>query len=178
MLEKSMRLITSIASSNLLVRRNASGYHNIMTSFSPFMSLALDLAKRAQDAGEVPVGAVVVKDGDVIGKGENRTRRDNDPTAHAEVIAIRSAALALGNFRLENCDLYVTLEPCAMCAGAIAEARIERLYFGADDPKSGGTFHGAKVFSHPQCHHKPDIYDGIAEQDARALLEAFFKARR
>ncbi len=142
------------------------------------MARAIELARCAGDAGEVPIGAVVTRDGIVIGEGENRNRRDSDPSAHAEIVAIRAAAGATGDFRLSGCNLYVTLEPCAMCAGAISLARIERLYYGAEDPKGGGVAHGARVFSHPQCHHRPEIYGGIGETEAAALLTAFFAARR
>lgn len=145
---------------------------------SPFMERALDLARGAQDAGEVPIGAVVVKNGTIIGEGNNRTRRDYDPTAHAEIVAIRAAAAASGNDRLMDCDLWVTLEPCAMCAGAIAHARIARLYYGASDPKGGGVDHGARVFTHPTCHHRPEVFDGIGAQEAGDMLRTFFAARR
>ena len=144
----------------------------------PAMARALELARAAAEAGEVPVGAVVTRGGVIIGEGENRNRRDNDPTAHAEMVAIRAAAARLGDFRLTGCDLHVTLEPCAMCAGAIAHARIERLYYGAADPKSGGVEHGARVFARPQCHHRPEIYAGLGEREAAALLTAFFAERR
>lgn len=143
------------------------------------MDHALDQARQAAARGEVPVGAVVLDDrGDILAGAGNRTLADQDPTAHAEMLAIRQACLAIGSERLINCDLYVTLEPCAMCAGAIAHARIRRLYFGAADPKSGGVDHGARVFSHPQCHHRPEIYGGIGEAAASALLRDFFAARR
>lgn len=142
------------------------------------MQRALELARAAEEAGEVPIGAVVVRDGRIIGEGNNRTRRDNDPTAHAEIVAMREAARALGNDRLTDCDLWVTLEPCPMCAGAIAHARIARLYYGADDPKGGGVAHGARVFSHPTCHHRPEIFEGLAADQAGAMLRAFFAARR
>lgn len=142
------------------------------------MARALVLAREAQAADEVPIGAVVVQAGQIIGEGQNRTRRDRDPTAHAEIVAIRAAAQALGNDRLTDCDLWVTLEPCAMCAGAIAHARIGRLYYGASDPKGGGVEHGARVFTHPTCHHRPDIYEGMGADDASQLLRAFFEARR
>lgn len=146
--------------------------------FTSFMDAALELARDAARCGEVPVGAVVVREGEIVGRGQNRTRRGADPTAHAEIEAIRDAAARLGSERLEGCDLYVTLEPCAMCAGAISHARIRRLYFAATDPKSGGVLHGARVFTHPQCHHVPEIYDGIGEEAAAALLKEFFAARR
>jgi tRNA(adenine34) deaminase len=142
------------------------------------MKHALMLAKMAAEAGDVPVGAVIVKDGIIIAQAANMMRQRADPTAHAEMDAIRAAALALGNERLDGCDLWVTLEPCAMCAGAIAHARIARLYYGASDPKSGGVAHGARVFAHPTCHHRPDVYDGIGEAEAAAQLRAFFKVRR
>ncbi|WP_299412331.1 nucleoside deaminase [uncultured Sulfitobacter sp.] len=148
-------------------------------AFRSFMELALEEARKAAARGEVPVGAVVVSPhGEVIGSGGNRTRADNDPTAHAEVLAIRGACAHLGAERLSGCALYVTLEPCAMCAGAISAARIGRLYYGAADPKSGGVAQGARVFAHPQCHHAPEVFDGIAEREAAALLTEFFSARR
>src|SRR6188508_2033499 len=144
----------------------------------PPMARALELAQAAARAGEVPVGAVVVKDGVVIGEGHNAPRGLADPTAHAEILALRSAAKVLGNERLDGCELWVTLEPCAMCAGAIAHARIARLYYGAADPKGGAVEHGARVFEQPQCLHRPEVYPGIGEQSAAALLRAFFEARR
>lgn len=148
-------------------------------TFRSYMDLALTEARAAEAQGEVPVGAVVVSPaGEVIGRGGNRTRRDNDPTAHAEIVAMRMACAALGQERLTGCDLYVTLEPCPMCAGAISNARIARLYYGAQDLKSGGTLHGAKVFTHPQCHHAPEVYDGIGAGEAEALLKAFFAGKR
>ena len=142
------------------------------------MSQALTEARAAAQRGEVPVGAVVMQGRRRIAAAGNRTRELRDPTAHAEMLAIRAACAALGQERLTGCDLYVTLEPCAMCAQAIAHARIARLYFGACDPKSGGVLAGARVFSHPQCHHVPEVYDGIAEADCAALLRGFFEARR
>ena len=148
-------------------------------SFTSYMDLALDEARAAAGRGEVPVGAVLVApDGTVLARAGNRTRQDADPTAHAEMLAIRAAAQRLGSERLTGCDLYVTLEPCPMCAAAISFARIRRLYYGAADPKSGGTAHGARVFSHPQCHHEPEVYDGIGAAAAEALLQDFFRARR
>ncbi len=144
----------------------------------PAMARALELARAAAEAGEVPIGAVVTHGGVIIGEGQNRNRRDNDPTAHAEMVAIRAAAARLGDFRLTGCDLYVTLEPCPMCAGAIAHARIGRLYYGAADPKGGGVEHGARVFAQPQCHHRPEVYAGLGEREAAALLTAFFAGRR
>lgn len=146
--------------------------------FRSFMEEALAEARAAALRGEVPVGAVIVQAGAVIAAEGNRTRELADPTAHAEVLAIRAACRALGLERLTGCDLYVTLEPCAMCAGAISSARIARLYYGAGDPKSGGVAHGARVFGHPQAHHVPEVYDGIAEGEAAALLQGFFAARR
>lgn len=150
---------------------------------SPFplpypMRRALDLARAAEAAGEVPIGAVVTKDGAIIGEGENRNRRDKDPTAHAEIVAMRAAARHLGDFRLTDCDLWVTLEPCPMCAGAISHARIARLYYAAADPKGGAIEQGPRLFAQPQCLHRPDVYGGMAEAEASALLRAFFAARR
>ena len=150
-----------------------------MTQFTSYMDIALEEAERAALLGEVPVGAVIVsKAGDVIARAGNRTREINDPTAHAEVLAIRSACKALGQERLMGCDLYVTLEPCPMCAAAISNARVARLYYGASDPKSGGVAQGAKVFSHPQCHHAPEVYDGIAEVECAEVLKVFFEGLR
>ena len=128
--------------------------------------------------GEVPVGAVVIRDGRILGEGHNAPRRSHDPTAHAEIVAIREAAWSLGSERLIGCDLFVTLEPCAMCAGAIAHARIARLYYGAPDPKGGAVEHGARVFAHPQALHRPEIYAGISEGEAADLLREFFRQRR
>ncbi|HYD12511.1 MAG TPA: nucleoside deaminase [Allosphingosinicella sp.] len=142
------------------------------------MRLALDEARAAAGAGEVPVGAVVTREGAVLGRGRNRMRADNDPTAHAEVVAMRAAAQALGDWRLDGCDLWVTLEPCAMCAGAIALARLSRLYFGAGDPKGGAVLHGPRLFTQPTCHHAPEVYPGIGEAEAGALLRDFFRERR
>lgn len=142
------------------------------------MRRALDAARAAAAAGEVPVGAVVMLAGEVIAVEANAPRRLHDPTAHAEMLAIRAAARQLGRDRLDGCDLWVTLEPCAMCAGAIAHARITRLFYGAADPKGGGVEHGARVFSHPTCHHRPELFSGIGEQEAGAILRAFFAARR
>ena len=142
------------------------------------MARALALAREAAAEGEVPIGAVVVKDGAVIGEGRNAPRGDHDPTAHAEIAAIRAAAAALGNERLTGCELYVTLEPCAMCAGAIAHARIARLHYGAPDPKGGAVEHGARVFDHPQTLHRPEVVAGIGERAAAELLRDFFRARR
>ncbi|NVD44517.1 tRNA adenosine(34) deaminase TadA [Qipengyuania atrilutea] len=142
------------------------------------MREALALARRAAEAGEVPVGAVVVKGGAIVGRGHNRPRQAHDPTAHAEIEAIRAAARALGNERLEGCDLWVTLEPCVMCAGAIAHARIARLYYAASDRKGGAVEHGARVFDQPQTLHRPEVYSGMGEEDAAKLLRRFFKERR
>lgn len=142
------------------------------------MDAALDQARMAAARGEVPIGAVVVKDGAIIAAAGNRTRELCDPTAHAEVLAIRAACQIAGSERLPGHDLYVTLEPCPICAGTISAARIARLYYAAADPKSGGTLHGARVFSHPQCHHAPEIYDGINAAEAEALLKTFFADRR
>jgi tRNA(adenine34) deaminase len=142
------------------------------------MRAALDEARAAAAAGEVPVAAVVSRGGAVIATGRNRMRELNDPTAHAEMVAMRAAAAALGAPRLDGCDLWVTLEPCAMCAGAVALARIARLYFAAADPKGGAVLHGPRLFSQPTCHHAPEIYGGIGESEAGALLRAFFRERR
>jgi len=146
--------------------------------FRSFMALALDEARAAAARGEVPVGAVVVTGGVVVARAGNRTRELADPTAHAEMLAIREACRRLGSERLTGHDLYVTLEPCPMCAAAISAARVGRLYYGAADPKSGGVAVGARVFSHPQCHHVPEVYEGIAAGEAEALLKGFFAARR
>ena len=142
------------------------------------MRLALDEARAAAAAGEVPVGAIVVRDGAVLGTGRNRMRTDNDPTAHAEMVALRAAAAALGDWRLDRCDLWVTLEPCAMCAGAIALARVSRLYFGAGDPKGGAVLHGPRLFTQPTCHHAPEVWPGIGEAEAGEMLRGFFRERR
>lgn len=146
--------------------------------FTEPMRLALDEARAAAAAGEVPVGAVVVREGEVIARGRNRMRTDSDPTAHAEMVALRAAASALGTSRLDGCDLWVTLEPCAMCAGAMVLARISRLYFAASDPKGGAVVNGPRLFSQPTCHHAPEIYSGMAEEESGALLRAFFEDRR
>lgn len=142
------------------------------------MRLALEQASAGAAAGEVPVGAVVVRDGLVIAAAHNAPRRLRDPSAHAEMLAIRAAAQALGNERLDGCDLYVTLEPCAMCAGAIVHARIARLYYAAADPKGGAVDHGARIFAQPQCLHRPEVYSGIGEEEAASLLRSFFAERR
>jgi len=143
------------------------------------MDEALALAEAAAAAGEVPVGAVVTgPDGKVIAGAHNRVVTDHDPTAHAEMLAIREAARMLGSERLEGCDLYVTLEPCAMCAQAIAFARLRRVYYGASDPKGGGVAHGARIFAQKTTHHRPDVYDGIGEARAAKILKDFFRDRR
>lgn len=143
------------------------------------MDLALAEARAAERRGEVPIGAVVMSPtGEAIARAGNRTLELKDPTAHAELLAIREACAALGSERLTGCDLYVTLEPCPMCAAAISFARIRRLYYGAADEKGGGVDHGPRIFSHPTCHHRPDVYGGIGESDAAAMLRAFFAARR
>ena len=142
------------------------------------MDLALDEARAAAARGEVPVGAVILRDGAVLARAGNRTRELCDPTAHAELLAIRDACAAAGSQRLAGCDLHVTLEPCAMCAAAIGFARIARLYYGAADPKSGGVAQGPRIFAQPQTHHVPEIYDGIAAAESEALLRDFFAARR
>jgi len=142
------------------------------------MDQALDEARAAAERGEVPVGAVVVREGVVLAATGNRTRELNDPTAHAELLAIRAACAVLGAERLTGANLYVTLEPCPMCAAAISNARIARLYYGAADPKSGGVAQGARVFDHPQCHHVPEVYDGLGEAEASELLVTFFERRR
>jgi tRNA(adenine34) deaminase len=143
-----------------------------------FMDDALAEARAAQAAGEVPVGCAIVRDGAVIARAANRTLRDRDPTAHAELLAIRQAAAALGSERLTDCDLYVTLEPCAMCTAAISLARIRRLYYGAADLKGGAVENGVRFFASPTCHHRPEVYGGIGESDAASLLRDFFRARR
>jgi tRNA(adenine34) deaminase len=143
-----------------------------------FMDDALAEARAAQAADEVPVGCAIVRNGAVIARAGNRTLRDRDPTAHAEMLAIRAAAAALGMERLTDCDLYVTLEPCAMCAAAISFARIRRLYYGAGDPKGGAVENGVRFFASATCHHRPEVYGGMGESEAGALLKDFFKARR
>ncbi len=142
------------------------------------MASAIAQARGAAQVGEVPIGAVVVKDGQVIAAAHNAPRTLNDPTAHAEVLAIREAARVLGNERLEGCELWVTLEPCAMCAGAIAHARIARLYYAAADPKGGAVEHGARVFEQGQCLHRPEVYSGMGAEEAGELLRGFFRERR
>jgi tRNA(Arg) A34 adenosine deaminase TadA len=146
---------------------------------SGFMELALEQARKAADAGEVPVGAVLIDaTGAVLAATHNRVERDKDPTAHAEMLAIRAAAAKRGDARLPDCDLYVTLEPCPMCATAISFARLRRVYWGASDPKGGGIENGPRIFAQATCHHRPELFGGIAETEAAALLRDFFKARR
>ena len=143
------------------------------------MELALAEARAAAERGEVPIGAVIVgPDGTVLAAAGNRTEADHDPTAHAEILVIRQAAAKLGSPRLIDCDLHVTLEPCPMCAQAISFARLRRVYYGASDPKGGGIEHGPRIFAQPTCHHRPDVYSGIAEREAGELLRTFFKERR
>lgn len=142
------------------------------------MRIALDEARRGESAGEVPIGAVVVKDGTIIAAAHNQPRSLSDPTAHAELLAIRAAAQALDNERLDGCELWVTLEPCPMCAGAISHARIGKLYYAASDPKGGAVEHGARVFEQEQCLHRPEVYSGMGEAEAAALLRGFFQSRR
>ena len=150
-----------------------------MTRFQSYMEDALACARAARDRGEVPVGAVIVApDGQILARAGNRVRELSDPTAHAEILALRAACTAVGQERLPNNDLYVTLEPCPMCAAAISQARIGRLYYGASDPKSGGVAQAPRVFSHPQCHNRPDVYDGIAAVESERLLRAFFAGLR
>ncbi|HVV63098.1 MAG TPA: nucleoside deaminase [Pseudolabrys sp.] len=148
------------------------------TKMPSFMHIALEEARAAAARGEVPVGCAIVRDGAVIARAGNRTLEDRDPTAHAELLAIRAAAAAIGSERLIECDLYVTLEPCAMCAAAMSFARIRRLYFGATDPKGGAVENGVRFFASPTCHHRPEIYGGINESEGGALLKEFFATRR
>ena len=143
-----------------------------------FMDLALAEARRCLEWGDVPVGAVVGRDGGVIGAGGNEREPTQDPTAHAEILALRRAAAEVGSWRLDGCSLYVTLEPCAMCAAAISFARIRRLYYGAADPKGGAIENGVRFFTSPSCHHRPEVYGGMGESEAAALLKDFFRARR
>ena len=142
------------------------------------MQQALDQARLGESAGEVPIGAVIIKDGTVIAAAHNLPRSLSDPTAHAEILAIRAAAQALGNARLDGCELWVTLEPCPMCAGAISHARIAKLYYAASDPKGGAVEHGARVFEQEQCLHRPEVYSGMGERAAADLLRGFFQAKR
>ncbi len=145
---------------------------------SQFMQAALNEAEEAGRRGEVPIGAVIVRDGEIIAQAGNRTLEMNDPTAHAEILAIRQACGTLGSQRLPDCDLYVTLEPCPMCAAAVSFARIRRLYYGAEDPKGGAVESGVRFFGDPTCHHAPDVYSGLAEQQSARLLREFFAERR
>ncbi|MEZ5883019.1 MAG: nucleoside deaminase [Paracoccaceae bacterium] len=150
-----------------------------MSRFTSHMEIALDEARAAASRGEVPVGAAVIApDGQVVARAGNRTRELNDPTAHAEILALRAACAAAGSERLPGYDLYVTLEPCPMCAAALANARIARIYYGAADPKSGGIAQGPRIFAHPQCHHRPEVYDGINAAEAERLLKDFFQEKR
>lgn len=149
-----------------------------MAKSDGFMAEALREARAAADRGEIPVGAVLVVDGVVIARSGNRTRADNDVTAHAEIAVIREGARLLGQERLSGADLYVTLEPCTMCAGAISFARIRRLYYGAEDPKGGAVDSGVRFFRQPSCHHVPEVYSGLAETESAALLTGFFRSRR
>jgi len=142
------------------------------------MSVAFDEAAKAAARGEVPVGAVIVRGGEILAQAGNETLQKKDPTAHAEMIAIRAACEKLQSERLNDCDLYVTLEPCAMCAGAISFARLRRVYFAASDPKGGAVENGPRFFSQPTCHHEPEVYGGIRETEAAELLRSFFKERR
>jgi len=143
-----------------------------------FMGIALAEATAAAEAGEVPVGCVIARDGEVLARAGNRTLRDRDPTAHAEMLALRDAAAKFGSERLIGCDLYVTLEPCTMCAAAISFARIRRLYFGASDPKGGAVESGVRFFNSPTCHHRPEVYGAIREAEAANILKEFFAAKR
>ena len=147
-------------------------------TFTSYMDIALEEARAAAARGEVPVGAVIVRGAEVLARAGNRVLELKDPTAHAELLVIRSACRALGSERLTGCNLYVTLEPCPMCGSAISQSRISRLYYGASDPKSGGIAYGPKVFTHPQCHHVPEVYDGISAGESGRLLTDFFAARR
>ena len=147
-------------------------------NYTSFMDAALALAETALTVGEIPVGAVVVQSGKIVGRGHNRTRIDQDPTAHAEIVAIREATRFLDNDRLEDCDLWVTLEPCTMCAGAIAHARVGRLYYGASDVKGGAVDSGVRFFDSPTCHHRPEVYSGMEEEISAKLLTGFCRGRR
>ena len=156
--------------------------HELITrpagKYTSFMDIALKEARAAALRGEVPVGAVIIRDHQVLGRAGNRTRELSDPTAHAEILAIREACRTLGSERLNGADLYVTLEPCAMCVGAISFARLHRLYFAASDEKGGGVIHGGRLFSQPTCHHTPEVYEGMSATEATALLKDFFAERR
>jgi tRNA(adenine34) deaminase len=158
--------------------RNKSARYEDHVLASSFMQMALEEAHAAAAAGEVPVGCVIVQGNEIVARAGNRTLRDHDPTAHAEMLALRDAAARLGSERLSQCDLYVTLEPCTMCAGAMSFARIRRLYYGAADLKGGAVDSGVRFFSAPTCHHRPEVYGGIAEREAGDVLRAFFQARR
>lgn len=147
-------------------------------NYTSFMDIALEEARAAAARGEVPVGAVIVRASQVLGRAGNRTRELNDPTAHAEILAIREACHALGSERLIGADLYVTLEPCAMCVGAISFARLNRLYFAASDVKGGGVVHGGRFYTQPTCHHAPEVYEGMSATEATALLKEFFADKR
>lgn len=147
-------------------------------NYTSFMDIALEEARAAASRGEVPVGAVIARNFQVLARAGNRTRELADPTAHAEILAIREACRTLGSERLVGTDLYVTLEPCAMCAGAISFARINRLYFAASDEKGGGVTHGGRLYTQPTCHHAPEVYEGLCASDAKALLQGFFADRR
>ncbi len=149
-----------------------------MSEFTTYMDLALTEARAAAHRGETPVGAVIVQDGCVLAMAGNRTRELSDPSAHAEMLVIREACRLMSSERLPDMDLYVTLEPCPMCAATISAARIRRVYYGAPDPKSGGVEQGPRIFSHPQCHHKPEVYAGIGEEESAELLRDFFATRR
>lgn len=151
---------------------------NASTSQNQPMKAAMAQAYAAGERGEVPIGAVITRDNQIIASAGNRTRELNDPTAHAEILAIRQACDVLGNERLTNCDLYVTLEPCAMCAAAISFARLRRLYYSLSDPKGGSVEYGARFYSQPTCHHVPEVYSGIGESDAREVLQRFFQGKR
>ena len=162
-----------------LAKLASQGKPYAMSQFTSHMDLALDEARAAANRGEVPVGAVIIApNGEIVAQAGNRTRELNDPTAHAEILAIRAACAAVGSERLTDHDLYVTLEPCPMCAMAISGARIARLYYAASDPKSGGLNQGPRIFSHPQAHHVPEIYDGIREVESQKLLTDFFATLR
>ncbi|WP_415713807.1 nucleoside deaminase [Roseibium sp.] len=152
--------------------------HPAGTRLKTFMELALEEAEKAAARGEVPVGAVLAKDNEVLARDGNRTLELNDPTAHAEILVIRAACEKLGSQRLTGCDLYVTLEPCQMCAGAISFGRIRRLYYGAGDEKGGAVDHGARFFQLPTCHHAPEVYSGFAETEASNILKSFFRSKR
>ncbi|MCF6369763.1 nucleoside deaminase [Rhizobium halophilum] len=149
-----------------------------MTKRTGFMEEALEEARRSAERGEIPVGAVLVMNGAIIARSGNRTRAENDVSAHAEIVVIREASRLLQQERLDEADLYVTLEPCTMCAGAISFARIRRLYYAAEDPKGGAVDNGVRFFCQPTCHHAPDVYSGLAESESAQLLTSFFKSRR